>query len=125
MNPLTGTLLPMLLPSSPNNSSLKLSSCLPHPGGNSQPFLLSFSAPHLTILLSGVSAVALAPTPRLYLQIRVIPAPVPAAPRRWSPQALGACPAALGLCPALAGVFAVAGENQATAAVLLRIMQRK
>lgn len=45
------TLLPMLLPSSPNNSSLKLSSCLSHPGGNSQPFLLSFSAPHLTILV--------------------------------------------------------------------------
>lgn len=42
-----------------------LSSCLPHPGGNSQPFLLSSSAPHLTILLPAVSVVALAPTSRL------------------------------------------------------------
>lgn len=71
---------------------LELSSCLPHPGGNSQPFLLSFCAPHLTILLSGVSVVALAPISSSYVQVWVVPAPQP----------LGACPAALGLCPALA-----------------------
>lgn len=43
-----------LLPSSPQSADtipcLQLSSCLPQPGGHSQPLLLSFSAPHLDSL---------------------------------------------------------------------------
>lgn len=77
--------------------SLQLSSCLPHPEGNSQPFLLSFSAPHLTVFLSGVSVVASPPISRLsaYLQIPIISAALPAAPLCWQGKAVTAGPCCL------------------------------
>lgn len=54
--PFTGLLCSScLLPSSDTIPCLLLFSCLPQPGGHSQPFLLSSSAPHLTIFLSVVA----------------------------------------------------------------------
>lgn len=91
---------------------------LPSPcWGSSQPFLLSCSAPRLTILLPGVYGGF-----GCHLQ-------APTCRSGWFLPLSAALPPCLScstrVCPDLEGVFGVAGENQATAAVLLRIMQRK
>lgn len=101
-----------LLPSSPQSADaipcLQLSSCLPQPGGHSQPLLLSFSAPHLTVFLSVVAL------PRIsrqsaFLQSLPISAALLAGPHCCSPtRSLSAHTA----------VFGGAGGNQTTAALL-------
>lgn len=95
---------------------LELSSCLPHPGGNSQLLFFSLSLLHIwqSFFLGSLWWLWL-PPPGSYLQVWVVPALA-------APQCLSCSPWAL---PSPLGVFGVAGGNQATAAVLLRIMQRK
>lgn len=92
------------LPSSDAIPCLLLSSCLPQPGGHSQPFLLSSSAPHLPVFLSVVAL------PRVSKQSAFLQSlPISAAPRCSSPgHSLSAHTV----------VFGEAGGIQTTAALL-------